>query len=55
MSDGTINKALRILGFVGEIVGHGFRHMASTVLHEQGFNTDWIERQLSHRIRTSSA
>lgn len=49
MSDGTINKGLRILGFGGEIVGHGFRHMASTLLHEQGFNTDWIERQLSHK------
>ena len=49
MSDGTINKALRILGFGGQIVGHGFRHMASTLLHEQGFNTDWIERQLSHK------
>lgn len=49
MSDGTINKALRILGFGNEIVGHGFRHMASTLLHEQGFDTDWIERQLSHK------
>ena len=49
MSDGTINKALRILGFGGQIVGHGFRHMASTLLHEQGFDTDWIERQLSHK------
>jgi integrase len=49
MSNGTINKGLRILGFGGEIVGHGFRHMASTLLHEQGFNTDWIERQLSHK------
>jgi integrase len=49
MSDGTINKALRLIGFGGEIVGHGFRHMASTLLHEQGYNTDWIERQLSHK------
>jgi integrase len=27
---------------------HGFRSMASTILNEQGYNRDWIERQLAH-------
>lgn len=31
-----------------ELTGHGFRHMASTLLHEQGWDTDWIEVQLAH-------
>ena len=28
---------------------HGFRHIASTALNEQGFNGDWVERQLAHK------
>lgn len=49
MSENTINAALRRMGFEkGEICGHGFRSMASTILHEQGWNTDVIERQLAH-------
>ena len=30
---------------------HGFRSMASTLLHEKGYNRDWIERQLAHAER----
>ena len=49
MSDAAINAALRYLGYSGdEITGHGFRSMASTILNEQGYNRDWIERQLAH-------
>jgi integrase len=49
ISDVTINAALRYLGYEKhEITGHGFRAMASTLLNEQGFNSDWIERQLAH-------
>jgi len=49
MSENTVNAALRRMGFEkGEICGHGFRGMASTILHEQGWNTDVIERQLAH-------
>lgn len=50
MSDGTVNAALRRLGYPSSvIVGHGFRSMASTILNETGqFNPDWIERQLAH-------
>ena len=32
----------------GEMTIHGFRSMASTLLNEQGYNRDWIERQLAH-------
>ncbi|MGN6312836.1 MAG: tyrosine-type recombinase/integrase [Rhodanobacteraceae bacterium] len=49
MSENTITSALRRLGYTGdEMTWHGFRSMASTRLHEAGFNTDWIEAQLAH-------
>jgi len=49
MSEGTITAALRRLGFSGnQMTAHGFRSMASTILHEQGWRSDAIERQLSH-------
>ena len=52
MSNGTINAALEILGYPGDqMVCHGFRHMASTRLHELGWNSDFIERQLAHSER----
>ena len=35
------------------MTAHGFRSMASTLLNEQGFNRDWIERQLAHGERDS--
>jgi integrase len=52
MSENTVNGALRRLGYTGdEMVGHGFRSMASTILNEQGWNRDAIERQLAHSER----
>jgi integrase len=49
MSENTINAALRRLGYSSdEMTGHGFRSMASTILNEQGWNRDAIERQLAH-------
>ena len=52
MSENTINAALRRLGFEkGEMTGHGFRSMASTILHEQGWPHEAIERQLAHAER----
>ena len=52
MSDMALNVALRTLGYgKEEICAHGFRSMASTLLNEQGFNRDWIERQLAHSER----
>lgn len=50
MSENTVNAALRRLGYdKTSMTGHGFRHMASTLLHELGWNKDAIERQLSHK------
>lgn len=53
MSENTINKALRTLGYSGDVMTwHGFRSMASTLLNEQQrWNPDAIERQLSHSPR----
>lgn len=52
MSENTVNAALRRLGYdKGEMTGHGFRSMASTLLNEQGWHHDAIERQLAHAER----
>lgn len=52
MSENTVNAALRRLGYTGDqLTGHGFRSMASTLLNEQGWNRDAIERQLAHAER----
>ena len=48
----SLRMALRRLGIPKEkFTPHGFRHMASTRLHELGYNTDVIESQLAHKIR----
>ena len=52
MSNNTVNAALRRLGYSNkEMTGHGFRSMASTLLNEQGWHPDAIERQLAHSER----
>lgn len=49
MGKNTINNALRTMGYQsGEMVGHGFRSAASTILNELGWNPDAIEAQLAH-------
>lgn len=48
MSENTINDMIERMGYKGKVVGHGFRSMFSTVLNENGFNRDAIERQLAH-------
>ena len=54
MSNNTILAALRRMGFEKEeMTGHGFRAMASTILHEQGWKSDVIERQLAHGERNA--
>lgn len=54
ISENTVNAALRRLGYTKEeMTGHGFRSMASTLLNEQGWHRDAIERQLSHSERNS--
>jgi integrase len=51
MSNMTILKALERMGYKGKMTGHGFRGLASTILHEQGYNHDHIELQLAHAPR----
>jgi len=54
MSNNTVLAALRRMGYSkDEMTGHGFRSMASTILHEQGWPSDVIERQLAHTERNS--
>lgn len=54
MSDATVLNALRRMGYAKEeMTAHGFRSMASTLLNEQGYNGDWIERQLAHAERNN--
>ena len=54
MSENTVLGALRRLGYASdEMTGHGFRSMASTLLNEQGWNPDAIERQLAHGERNN--
>jgi integrase len=52
MSENTVNAALRRMGYAkDEMTGHGFRSFASTLLNEQGWHRDAIERQLGHAER----
>ena len=52
ISDATMLNALRRMGYEKhEMSVHGFRSIASTLLNELGYNSDWIERQLAHGER----
>ena len=54
ISENTINAALRSAGYTkDQMTGHGFRHMASTLLHEKGYKSELVERQLSHGDRNA--
>ncbi|EMD6811862.1 tyrosine-type recombinase/integrase [Citrobacter koseri] len=53
MSEASINQVIKRIGFAGRVTGHGFRHTMSTVLHEKGFNSAWIEAQLAHADRNT--
>jgi integrase len=54
MANNAVLGALRRLGYTkDEMTGHGFRSMASTLLNEQGWNRDAIERQLAHAERNN--
>jgi integrase len=51
MSNNTLLKALERMGYKGRMTGHGFRGVASTALHEHGFEHTLIELQLAHQER----
>lgn len=57
ISDATLTRIIERMGYKGIATPHGFRALASSVLNEQGYNPDAIERQLAHeesnRIRAA--
>ena len=53
MSNNTILKALERMGYKGRMTGHGFRGLASTILHEKGCEHEHIELQLAHAPRNA--
>jgi integrase len=53
MSNNTLLFALYRLGYRSRMTGHGFRGVASTILHEQGWPHEHIELQLAHQERNA--
>ena len=57
ISENTLGKIMNGMGYKGIATPHGFRSLASSILNEQGYNPDAIERQLAHeesnRIRAA--
>jgi len=53
MSNNTILFALYRMGYHSRMTGHGFRGVASTVLHEVGHPHGLIELQLAHQERNA--
>ena len=53
LSENSLNGALRRLGYTkAEMTAHGFRALACSILNEQGWLRDVIERQLAHAERS---
>ena len=48
ISENTLNGALKRMGYKNQLTGHGIRATISTALNEIGYNTKWIDAQLSH-------
>ena len=48
ISENTAGKIINGMGYKGIATPHGFRSLASSLLNEQGYNPDAIERQLAH-------
>ena len=53
ISKESVNQVIELLGYKGRATGHGFRHTMSTILHEHGFDSAWIETQLAHIDKNS--
>ncbi|EIM4565585.1 tyrosine-type recombinase/integrase [Escherichia coli] len=53
ISKESVSQVIELLGYKGRATGHGFRHTMSTILHEHGFNSAWIELQLAHADRNN--
>jgi integrase len=48
ISKESVSQVIELLGYKGRATGHGFRHTMSTILHDNGYETRWIELQLAH-------
>lgn len=48
MSEASINRVIKCIGYAGRLTEHRFRHTLSTILQENGFESVWIETQLGH-------
>ena len=55
LNENTLLLALEEIGYKGIMTGHGFRGLASTILHENGFEEAHIELQLSHAKKNKVA
>ncbi|WP_294946904.1 integrase arm-type DNA-binding domain-containing protein [Sulfurivirga sp.] len=53
ISEQSLNAGLNRMGFKGIQSAHGFRHTASTLLNERGYNSEWVEMQLAHVDRNT--
>jgi len=53
MSEASINRLIKRIGYGGRVTGHGFRHMFSTILHEHDYSSAWIKIQLAHIDKNS--
>lgn len=53
ISENTMLYAIYRMGYHSRTTAHGFRATASTILNENGFASDVIERQLAHAERNS--
>lgn len=48
MNAGTLNNAIKLMGYGGRLTPHGLRHLLSTVLHDAGYPSILIELTLAH-------
>ena len=55
LSNGALLGALKRMGYRNRQTAHGFRGLASTILHEQGYDHEVIETQLAHAREKVSA
>lgn len=53
ISKESVSQAIELLGYKRRATGHGFRHTMSTILHEKGFDSAWIEMQLAQVDKNS--
>ena len=52
-SSQSINQLLKRNGYKGRLVAHGMRTLVSTILNEEGYNSDYIEKALAHTDKNS--